>query len=194
MAGLSPLLQRSHSPTTFPRPCATPPATPSSRGWPPQPIPTLRLEGTESTEKLNSSFPSVHCSSWAGEPTACEGGSSATRRARPVSLTVPTQAGAWGRQFHGSASSLVEAVSDPEHGRQGEERPEAEGTLRGDHEGGTRLSPKWTRCQSPGLKCPHCQSRQQDQDGVAGRQFWTSVGAGLTQGEGETVHVPTTGQ
>ncbi|ELK37790.1 Voltage-dependent L-type calcium channel subunit alpha-1C [Myotis davidii] len=110
VAGLSPLLQRSHSPTTFPRPCATPPATPSSRGWPPQPIPTLWLEGTESTEKLNSSFPSVHCSSWAGEPTACEGGSSATRRARPVSLTVPSQAGAWGRQFHGSASSLVEAV------------------------------------------------------------------------------------
>ncbi|XP_059539982.1 voltage-dependent L-type calcium channel subunit alpha-1C isoform X28 [Myotis daubentonii] len=110
VAGLSPLLQRSHSPTTFPRPCATPPATPSSRGWPPQPIPTLRLEGTESTEKLNSSFPSVHCSSWAGEPTPCEGGSSATRRARPVSLTVPSQAGAWGRQFHGSASSLVEAV------------------------------------------------------------------------------------
>ncbi|XP_045444376.1 voltage-dependent L-type calcium channel subunit alpha-1C isoform X20 [Pipistrellus kuhlii] len=110
VAGLSPLLQRSHSPTTFPRPCATPPATPSSRGWPPQPIPTLRLEGTESTEKLNSSFPSVHCGSWSGEPTPCEAGSSATRRARPVSLTVPSQAGAWGRQFHGSASSLVEAV------------------------------------------------------------------------------------
>ena len=32
------------------------------------------------------------------------------RRARPVSLTVPSQAGAPGRQFHGSASSLVEAV------------------------------------------------------------------------------------
>lgn len=32
------------------------------------------------------------------------------RRARPVSLTVPSPAGAPGRQFHGSASSLVEAV------------------------------------------------------------------------------------
>ncbi|KAM7115268.1 voltage-dependent L-type calcium channel subunit alpha-1C isoform 13-T13 [Molossus nigricans] len=110
VAGLSPLLQRSHSPTTFPRPCATPPATPGSRGWTPKPIPTLRLEGTESSEKLNSSFPSVHCSSWSGEPTPCGGGSSAPRRARPVSLTVPSQAGAWGRHFHGSASSLVEAV------------------------------------------------------------------------------------
>nr|XP_045730077.1 voltage-dependent L-type calcium channel subunit alpha-1C isoform X1 [Mirounga angustirostris] len=110
VAGLSPLLQRSHSPSTSPRPCATPPATPGSRGWPPQPIPTLRLEGTESSEKLNSSFPSIHCSSWSGEPTPCAGGSSAIRRARPVSLTVPSQAGARGRQFHGSASSLVEAV------------------------------------------------------------------------------------
>ncbi|XP_004406946.1 PREDICTED: voltage-dependent L-type calcium channel subunit alpha-1C isoform X12 [Odobenus rosmarus divergens] len=110
VAGLSPLLQRSHSPSTFPRPCATPPATPGSRGWPPQPIPTLRLERAESSEKLNSSFPSIHCSSWSGEPTPCAGGSSAIRRARPVSLTVPSQAGARGRQFHGSASSLVEAV------------------------------------------------------------------------------------
>ncbi|XP_036920665.1 voltage-dependent L-type calcium channel subunit alpha-1C isoform X10 [Sturnira hondurensis] len=110
VAGLSPLLQRSHSPTTFPRPCATPPATPGSRGWLPQPIPTLRLEGTESSEKLNSSFPFIHCGSWSGDPTPCWENSSTTRRARPVSLTVPSQAGAWGRQFHGSASSLVEAV------------------------------------------------------------------------------------
>lgn len=110
VAGLSPLLQRSHSPTTFPRPCATPPATPGSRGWPPQPIPTLRLEGAESSEKLNSSFPSIHCSSWSEEPSPCGGGGSAARRARPVSLMVPSQAGAPGRQFHGSASSLVEAV------------------------------------------------------------------------------------
>ncbi|XP_021546400.2 voltage-dependent L-type calcium channel subunit alpha-1C isoform X9 [Neomonachus schauinslandi] len=110
VAGLNPLLQRSHSPSTSPRPCATPPATPGSRGWPPQPIPTLKLEGAESSEKLNSSFPSIHCSSWSGEPTPCAGGSSAIRRARPVSLTVPSQAGARGRQFHGSASSLVEAV------------------------------------------------------------------------------------
>lgn len=114
VAGLSPLLQRSHSPGTLPRPCATPPATPGSRGWPPQPIPTLRLEGAESNEKLNSSFPSIHCSSWSEEPTPCGGGDSTIRRARPVSLTVPSQAGARGRQFHGSASSLVEAVSGSE--------------------------------------------------------------------------------
>ncbi|XP_076710112.1 voltage-dependent L-type calcium channel subunit alpha-1C isoform X14 [Callospermophilus lateralis] len=110
VAGLSPLLQRSHSPSTFPRPCATPPATPGTRAWPPQPIPTLRLEGAESIEKLNSSFPSIHCSSWSEETTSCGGGSNTIRRARPVSLTVPTQAAAPGRQFHGSASSLVEAV------------------------------------------------------------------------------------
>ncbi|XP_059040368.1 voltage-dependent L-type calcium channel subunit alpha-1C isoform X29 [Mustela lutreola] len=110
VAGLSPLLQRSHSPSTFPRPCATPPATPGSQGWPPQPIPTLRLEGAESSEKLNSSFPTIHCSSWSGEPAPCGGGSSALRRARPVSLTVPSQAGARGRPFYGSASSLVGAV------------------------------------------------------------------------------------
>eukprot|EP00074_Homo_sapiens_P096850 XP_016875429.1 voltage-dependent L-type calcium channel subunit alpha-1C isoform X15 [Homo sapiens] len=109
VAGLSPLLQRSHSPASFPRPFATPPATPGSRGWPPQPVPTLRLEGVESSEKLNSSFPSIHCGSWA-ETTPGGGGSSAARRVRPVSLMVPSQAGAPGRQFHGSASSLVEAV------------------------------------------------------------------------------------
>nr|XP_011743693.1 voltage-dependent L-type calcium channel subunit alpha-1C isoform X24 [Macaca nemestrina] len=109
VAGLSPLLQRSHSPASFPRPFATPPATPGSRGWPPQPIPTLRLEGAESSEKLNSSFPSIHCGSWA-ETTPGGGDSNTTRRARPVSLMVPSQAGAPGRQFHGSASSLVEAV------------------------------------------------------------------------------------
>uniref|UniRef100_A0A2K6FTE4 Voltage-dependent L-type calcium channel subunit alpha n=1 Tax=Propithecus coquereli TaxID=379532 RepID=A0A2K6FTE4_PROCO len=110
VAGLSPLLQRSHSPTSVPRPFATPPATPGSRGWPPQPIPTLRLEGAESSEKLNSSFPSIHCGSWAEGAAPGGGGSSAARRARPVSLTVPSPAGAPGRQFHGSASSLVEAV------------------------------------------------------------------------------------
>uniref|UniRef100_A0A8D2N4P3 Voltage-dependent L-type calcium channel subunit alpha n=1 Tax=Zonotrichia albicollis TaxID=44394 RepID=A0A8D2N4P3_ZONAL len=56
VAGLSPLLQRSHSPTAFSRLCATPPATPCNRGWPPQSIPTLRLDGADSSEKLNSSF------------------------------------------------------------------------------------------------------------------------------------------
>nr|AAA62612.1 murine erythroleukemia cardiac calcium channel [Mus musculus] len=110
VAGLSPLLQRSHSPTTFPRPCPTPPVTPASRGSTLRPIPHLRLKGAESSEKLNSSFPSIHCSSWSEETTACSGSSSMARRARPVSLTVPSQAGAPGRQFHGSASSLVEAV------------------------------------------------------------------------------------
>lgn len=106
MAGLSPLLQRSHSPTTFSRLCATPPATPCSRGWPQQAIPTLRLEGAESSEKLNSSFPSVHCSSGFPDSTGC----SSPRRARPVSLTVPSQSAGSSRQFHGSAGSLVEAV------------------------------------------------------------------------------------
>ncbi|XP_069345480.1 voltage-dependent L-type calcium channel subunit alpha-1C isoform X3 [Eulemur rufifrons] len=110
VAGLSPLLQRSHSPTSIPRPFATPPATPGSRGWPPKPIPTLRLEGAESSEKLNSSFPSIPCGSWAEGAAPSGGGSSAARRVRPVSLTVPSPAGAPGRQFHGSASSLVEAV------------------------------------------------------------------------------------
>uniref|UniRef100_A0A8C5J9U0 Voltage-dependent L-type calcium channel subunit alpha n=1 Tax=Junco hyemalis TaxID=40217 RepID=A0A8C5J9U0_JUNHY len=84
VAGLSPLLQRSHSPTAFSRLCATPPATPCNRGWPPQSIPTLRLDGADSSEKLNSSLPSVHCGSRYPE----SGGS--PRRARPVSLTVPS--------------------------------------------------------------------------------------------------------
>uniref|UniRef100_A0A8W4FNT5 Voltage-dependent L-type calcium channel subunit alpha n=1 Tax=Sus scrofa TaxID=9823 RepID=A0A8W4FNT5_PIG len=108
VAGLSPLLQRSHPPGTFPLPCTTPPATPGP-GWPLRPVPTLRLEGAESSEKLTSSFPSVHCGPRAGEPTPC-GAGSGPRRARPVSLTVPSPAGTRGRQFHGSASSLVEAV------------------------------------------------------------------------------------
>ncbi|KAM6094040.1 voltage-dependent L-type calcium channel subunit alpha-1C isoform 3-T3 [Chlamydotis macqueenii] len=108
VAGLSPLLQRSHSPTMFSRLCATPPATPCSRGWPQQTIPTLRLDRAESSEKLNSSFPSlpVHCGSRYPDNTGC----SSPRRARPVSLTVPSQTGGSSRQFHGSAGSLVEAV------------------------------------------------------------------------------------
>uniref|UniRef100_A0A8C3QEK8 Voltage-dependent L-type calcium channel subunit alpha n=1 Tax=Geospiza parvula TaxID=87175 RepID=A0A8C3QEK8_GEOPR len=72
VAGLSPLLQRSHSPTAFSRLCAT--------------------------------LPSVHCGSRYPE----SGGS--PRRARPVSLTVPSPSAGSSRQFHGSASSLVEAV------------------------------------------------------------------------------------
>uniref|UniRef100_A0A8B9S7W3 Voltage-dependent L-type calcium channel subunit alpha-1C n=1 Tax=Apteryx owenii TaxID=8824 RepID=A0A8B9S7W3_APTOW len=106
VAGLSPLLQRSHSPTMFSRLCATPPATPCSHGWPQQTIPTLRLDGAESSEKLNSSFPSIHCSSRYPDDSGC----SSPRRARPVSLTVPSQTGGSNRQFHGSAGSLVEAV------------------------------------------------------------------------------------
>uniref|UniRef100_A0A8C8BN01 Voltage-dependent L-type calcium channel subunit alpha n=1 Tax=Otus sunia TaxID=257818 RepID=A0A8C8BN01_9STRI len=106
VAGLSPLLQRSHSPTMFSRLCATPPATPCSRGWPQQTIPTLRLDRAESSEKLNSSFPSVHCGSRYPDNTGC----SSPRRARPVSLTIPSQTGGSSRQFHGSAGSLVEAV------------------------------------------------------------------------------------
>ncbi|XP_067392329.1 voltage-dependent L-type calcium channel subunit alpha-1C isoform X6 [Emydura macquarii macquarii] len=106
VAGLSPLLQRSHSPTRFSRLCATPPAVPCSHGWPQKTIPTLRLDGVESSEKLNSSFPSIHCSSWYSDSTSC----SSPRRARPVSLTVPSQTGGSSRQFHGSAGSLVEAV------------------------------------------------------------------------------------
>ena len=126
MAGLSPLLQRSHPPGALPPPHATPPATPGP-AWPPRPVPTLRLEGAESSDKLTSSFPSVHCGPWAGEPTPCGAGGS-IRRARPVSLTVPSPAGPRGRPFHGSASSLVEAVSRPSHaGRAGAPRAEWRG-------------------------------------------------------------------
>nr|XP_005989524.1 PREDICTED: voltage-dependent L-type calcium channel subunit alpha-1C [Latimeria chalumnae] len=109
VAGLSPLLRRSHSPTMFARLCSTPPATPCTQGRSRQQqhhyqrVPTLRLEGVESCEKLNSSLPSVNCSSWYPE-----GGSS--RKARPVSLTVPSHFSDVARQCHGSASSLVEAV------------------------------------------------------------------------------------
>ncbi|XP_053261790.1 voltage-dependent L-type calcium channel subunit alpha-1C isoform X22 [Podarcis raffonei] len=106
VAGLSPLLQRSHSPLRSSRSCATPPATPCIQDWLQQPIKTLRLEGEESNEKLNNSFPSIHCSSLYSDSPS----SSSTRKARPVSLTVPSQTRECGRQFHGSANSLVEAV------------------------------------------------------------------------------------
>uniref|UniRef100_A0A8C6DQP4 Voltage-dependent L-type calcium channel subunit alpha-1C n=2 Tax=Moschus moschiferus TaxID=68415 RepID=A0A8C6DQP4_MOSMO len=108
VAGLSPLLQRSHPPGTLPPPRLTPPATPGP-AWPLRPVPTLRLEGAESSDKLTSSFPSIHCDPHVGEPMPC-GVSGTPRRARPVSLTVPSPAGPQGRPFHGSASSLVEAV------------------------------------------------------------------------------------
>lgn len=102
-AGLNPILQRSHSPIRYTRSCATPPATPCTQAWPEQAIKTLWLDGEESSEKLNSSFPSIYFPS--------DGTSSgSTQKARPVSLTVPSQTRDHGRQFHGSASSLVEAV------------------------------------------------------------------------------------
>uniref|UniRef100_A0A669PDY5 Voltage-dependent L-type calcium channel subunit alpha n=1 Tax=Phasianus colchicus TaxID=9054 RepID=A0A669PDY5_PHACC len=113
VAGLSPLLQRSHSPTTFSRLCATPPATPCSRGWPQQPIPTLRLEGAESSEKLNSSFPSVHCSSRFPDSSDC----GSPRRARPVSLTVPSQTAGSSRQRGATivliSEGLMQFAQDP---------------------------------------------------------------------------------
>ncbi|XP_075199105.1 voltage-dependent L-type calcium channel subunit alpha-1C [Anomaloglossus baeobatrachus] len=99
VAGLSPLLRRSHSPTAFSRLCSTPPATPCSRGWAQQTVPALRLQGDPGPkDSLNSSFPSVHCSD-------CNLG-----RDRPASLTVPCHMRDQTRQHHGSASSLVEAV------------------------------------------------------------------------------------
>lgn len=132
VAGLSPLLQRSHSPTMFSRLCATPPATPCSRGWPQQTIPTLRLDGAESSEKLNSSFPSVHCGSRYPDNTGC----SSPRRARPVSLTVPSQTGGSSRQFHGSAGSLVEAVRL--QSREGHEQWQGQLEVRPSEEQGNR--------------------------------------------------------
>lgn len=99
VAGLSPLLRRSHSPTAFSRLCSTPPTMPCSHGWAQQTVPAVRLHGDlESKENLHSSFPSVHCSD-------CGLG-----RDRPASLTVPCHVREQTRQHHGSASSLVEAV------------------------------------------------------------------------------------
>uniref|UniRef100_A0A8D3D7C2 Voltage-dependent L-type calcium channel subunit alpha n=1 Tax=Scophthalmus maximus TaxID=52904 RepID=A0A8D3D7C2_SCOMX len=57
VAGLSPLLRRSHSPTLFSRLCSTPPASPTG---------TL-LEGSNSHEKLNTSLPSVLISEGLGQ-------------------------------------------------------------------------------------------------------------------------------
>nr|XP_021330596.1 voltage-dependent L-type calcium channel subunit alpha-1C isoform X19 [Danio rerio] len=110
VAGLSPLLRRSHSPTLFTRLCSTPPASPSGRsGGGPcyQPVPSLRLEGSGSYEKLNSSMPSVNCSSWYSDSNGNHSG----RAQRPVSLTVPPVTRRDSISLaHGSAGSLVEAV------------------------------------------------------------------------------------
>ncbi|XP_032894259.1 voltage-dependent L-type calcium channel subunit alpha-1C [Amblyraja radiata] len=105
VTGLSPLLRRSHSPTQFSRLCATPPTTPCSRRRLQQHIPTLFVDGIESYEKLNSSLPSVNCSSWYSDNSHGN-----VKKARPVSLTVPSPFKEKGIECHGSASSLVEAV------------------------------------------------------------------------------------
>uniref|UniRef100_A0A3Q0SQE6 Voltage-dependent L-type calcium channel subunit alpha-1C n=1 Tax=Amphilophus citrinellus TaxID=61819 RepID=A0A3Q0SQE6_AMPCI len=105
VAGLSPLLRRSHSPTRFSRLCSTPPASPT--GIPHPRVPSLRLEGSNSHEKLNTSLPSVNCG-----PSPTPSMSASSQRApRPVSLTVPSLLGKDSSSLsHGSAGSLVEAV------------------------------------------------------------------------------------
>uniref|UniRef100_A0A8C1L754 Voltage-dependent L-type calcium channel subunit alpha n=1 Tax=Cyprinus carpio TaxID=7962 RepID=A0A8C1L754_CYPCA len=114
VAGLSPLLRRSHSPTLFTRLCSTPPASPSGRGGGGpcyQPVPSLRLEGSGSYEKLNSSMPSVNCSSWYSDSNGNHS-RSVQRTQRPVSLIVPPVTRRDSTSLsHGSAGSLVEAVS-----------------------------------------------------------------------------------
>ncbi|KPP75756.1 voltage-dependent L-type calcium channel subunit alpha-1C-like, partial [Scleropages formosus] len=111
VAGLSPLLRRSHSPTLFSRLCSTPPDSPSTRGGRPyQPMPTLRLEADGSFEKLNSSLPSVNCGTWYSDSNG-NGSQTRLRPPRPVSLAVPSMLGKDSTQLcHGSAGSLVEAV------------------------------------------------------------------------------------
>ncbi|CAL8242547.1 unnamed protein product [Merluccius merluccius] len=123
VAGLSPLLRRSHSPTLFSRLCSTPPASPTAHGGHAsyRQVPSLRLEGAVSHEKLNSSLPSVNCGPWYSDSNGNSRGASpapnapaSNRRAsRPVSLTVPSllnQDASSLSQCHGSAGSLVEAV------------------------------------------------------------------------------------
>uniref|UniRef100_A0A8C9L0X7 Voltage-dependent L-type calcium channel subunit alpha n=1 Tax=Phocoena sinus TaxID=42100 RepID=A0A8C9L0X7_PHOSS len=184
VAGLSPLLQRSHPPGALPPPHATPPATPGP-AWPLRPVPTLRLEGAESSDKLTSSFPSVHCGPWAGEPTPC-GASGGIRRARPMSLTVPSPAGPQGRPFHGSASSLVEAVLISEGlGQFAQDRRFLEATTQeladacdmtieemesaADNilSGGARQSPNGTL-----LPCANCRDPGPDREGGAEDAAW----------------------
>ncbi|KAG7277664.1 hypothetical protein CRUP_025349, partial [Coryphaenoides rupestris] len=106
VAGLSPLLRRSHSPTLFSRLCSTPPASPTAHGGHAsyQQVPSLRLEGTTSYEKLNSSLPSINC----GPCPAPDASGTNQRASRPVSLTVPLRLNQ-DSLSHGSAGSLVEA-------------------------------------------------------------------------------------
>ncbi|XP_034056733.1 voltage-dependent L-type calcium channel subunit alpha-1C isoform X19 [Gymnodraco acuticeps] len=121
VAGLSPLLRRSHSPTLFSRLCSTPPASPTATGSDPsyRRVPSLRLEGTSSHEKLNTSLPSVNCGPWYNDSNGNSRGPSPSpnpsvsnqRPPRPVSLTVPSLLGKDSSSLcHGSAGSLVEAV------------------------------------------------------------------------------------
>ncbi|XP_015247107.1 PREDICTED: voltage-dependent L-type calcium channel subunit alpha-1C-like isoform X3 [Cyprinodon variegatus] len=120
VAGLSPLLRRSHSPTLFSRLCSTPPTSPTAQSSDAsyQQVPSLRLEGSNSHEKLNTSLPSVNCGPWYSDsngnspvasPSPTPGSSQRARR--PVSLTVPSLLGKDPSSLsHGSAGSLVEAV------------------------------------------------------------------------------------
>ncbi|XP_074482134.1 voltage-dependent L-type calcium channel subunit alpha-1C isoform X9 [Sebastes fasciatus] len=123
VAGLSPLLRRSHSPTLFSRLCSTPPASPTAHGSDAfyQRVPSLRLEGSNSHEKLNTSLPSVNCGPWYSDSNGNSRGPSPSptpsvsvsnqRPPRPVSLTVPSLLGKDSSSLcHGSAGSLVEAV------------------------------------------------------------------------------------
>ncbi|KAJ0057386.1 hypothetical protein NL108_005284, partial [Boleophthalmus pectinirostris] len=117
VAGLSPLLRRSHSPTLFSRLCSTPPASPTALSGEAsyQRVPSLRLEGASSHEKLNTSLPSVNCGPWYndsnGNSRAPTPSTSGARAPRPVSLTVPSLLGTDSCSLsHGSAGSLVEAV------------------------------------------------------------------------------------
>ncbi|MEQ2315248.1 hypothetical protein AMECASPLE_020217, partial [Ameca splendens] len=120
VAGLSPLLRRSHSPTLFSRLCSTPPANPTAQCSDAsyQRVPSLRLEGSNSHEKLNTSLPSVNCGPWYSDsngnsPVASPSPTwvSSQRSPRPVSLTVPSLLGKDPSSLsHGSAGSLVEAV------------------------------------------------------------------------------------
>ncbi|XP_051911468.1 voltage-dependent L-type calcium channel subunit alpha-1C isoform X8 [Hippocampus zosterae] len=122
VAGLSPLIRRSHSPTLFSRLCSTPPDSPAERGGDAlyQRVPSLRLEGSNSHEKLNASLPSVNCGPWYTDsngnsrvpsPSPASGLPTTNRRAaRPASLMVPSLLGHDSGSSHGSAGSLVEAV------------------------------------------------------------------------------------
>ncbi|XP_067346726.1 voltage-dependent L-type calcium channel subunit alpha-1C isoform X25 [Channa argus] len=121
VAGLSPLLRRSHSPTLFSRLCSTPPTSPTAHGSDTsyQRVPSLRLQGSNSHEKLNTSLPSVNCGPWYSDSNGNSRGPSPSPTSvsnpmppRPVSLTVPSLLGKDSSLLsHGSAGSLVEAVS-----------------------------------------------------------------------------------